>query len=36
MSRYFLDARRLAKRFPQPGSEPLTVFEDVSFGLDQG
>ncbi|AQZ35276.1 nitrate/sulfonate/bicarbonate ABC transporter ATP-binding protein [Pseudomonas sp. LPH1] len=36
MSRYLLDARRLAKRFPQPGSEPLTVFEDVSFGLDQG
>ena len=36
MSRYFLDARRLAKRFAQPGGEPLTVFENVSFGLDQG
>jgi nitrate/nitrite transport system ATP-binding protein len=36
MSRYFLEARGLAKRFPQPGNEPLTVFEDVSFGLEQG
>lgn len=36
MSRYFLEARRLAKRFPQPDSEPLAVFEDVSFGLEQG
>lgn len=36
MSRYFLEARGLAKRFPQPGNEPLTVFEEVSFGLDQG
>lgn len=36
MSRYFLEARRLAKRFPQPGGDPLTVFEEVSFGLAKG
>ncbi|UCJ18095.1 ABC transporter ATP-binding protein [Pseudomonas sp. MM211] len=36
MSRYFLEAWRLAKRFPQPGGDPLTVFEEVSFGLAKG
>lgn len=36
MSRYFVEARQLAKRFAQPGDTPLTVFEKVNFGIEKG
>ena len=37
MTGHFLDIQNLAKRFPSPmGKEPLTVFEDVTFGLERG
>jgi nitrate/nitrite transport system ATP-binding protein len=36
MPRYFVEARQLAKRFPQPGGAPLTVFEGVNFGIAKG
>ncbi|MGE8498551.1 MAG: ABC transporter ATP-binding protein [Pseudomonas sp.] len=36
MARYFVEARQLAKRFPQPGTTPLTVFENVNFGIEKG
>jgi len=37
MTRHFLQVENLAKRFPIQGkNEPLTVFEKVNFGIDQG
>lgn len=37
MSKYFLQVDNLAKRFPGKGGDaPLTVFEDVSFGINKG
>ena len=36
MNKYFLNAQGLTKSFPAPrGTEPLTVFEDVNFGINQ-
>jgi nitrate/nitrite transport system ATP-binding protein len=35
MEKHFLEVKNLAKRFPSGGGD-LTVFEDVSFGLDKG
>ncbi len=36
MSPYFLNAQGLTKRYPAPrGGQPLTVFENVSFGLSK-
>jgi len=32
----FVSVEGLAKRFPTPEGPPLTVFEDVSFGVDKG
>jgi nitrate/nitrite transport system ATP-binding protein len=32
----FVSVEGLAKRFPTPGGEPLTVFEDVTFGVEKG
>jgi nitrate/nitrite transport system ATP-binding protein len=37
MTQPFLSIEGLAKRFPAPtGTEPLTVFENVSFGIEKG
>ena len=37
MSKSFLSIEGLAKRFPSPdGPEPLTVFENVNFGIERG
>lgn len=37
MSKYFLQVDKLTKRFPgNDGDMPLTVFEDVSFGINKG
>ena len=37
MSRYFLDIQRLVKRYPPVrGNAPLTVFEELSFGVEAG
>lgn len=37
MTRHFLQVENLAKRFPIQGkNEPLTVFEKINFGIDQG
>lgn len=37
MSTSFLSIEGLAKRFPSPdGPEPLTVFEDINFGIERG
>lgn len=37
MTRPFLEVENLARRFPQPGRQPpLTVFEDVNFGIEKG
>lgn len=37
MSKYFLDAQGLTREYPAPkGGEPLTVFENINFGLDKG
>ena len=37
MSTAFLSIEGLAKRFPSPdGREPLTVFENVNFGIERG
>ncbi len=37
MSNYYLNTQNLTKTFPAPkGGEPLTVFENVSFGINQG
>jgi len=35
MKHHFLEVEKLARRFGKPGNE-LTVFEDVSFGIDKG
>jgi len=32
----FVSVEGLAKRFPGQGGEPLTVFEDVTFGIEKG
>lgn len=37
MTQHFLQVEGLAKRFPGPkGKEPLTVFENIHFGIDKG
>ena len=37
MNPYFLDVQRLSRRFPPVGGgHPLTVFEDLSFGIRKG
>jgi len=37
MSPYYLDAQDLTRTFPAPkGGEPLTVFENVNFGINKG
>ena len=38
MAKPFLSIEGLAKRFPSPGNtaEPLTVFENVSLGIEKG
>ncbi|MDY6943532.1 MAG: ABC transporter ATP-binding protein [Pseudomonadota bacterium] len=37
MSTYFLNAQGLTKSFPAPrGAEPLTVFDNINFGVDKG
>ncbi|HRQ56745.1 MAG TPA: ABC transporter ATP-binding protein [Azoarcus taiwanensis] len=37
MTQHFLQVEGLAKRFPAPkGKEPLTVFENIHFGIDKG
>jgi len=37
MNPYFLDVQELAKRFKSPGGgEPLTVFDNVNFGIRKG
>jgi nitrate/nitrite transport system ATP-binding protein len=37
MDKYFLNAQGLARTFPgQGGSEPLTVFDNVNFGINKG
>jgi nitrate/nitrite transport system ATP-binding protein len=38
MTRPFLSIEGLAKRFPpqDKGDEPLTVFENVTFGFEKG
>ena len=37
MTSYYLDAQGLAKVFPAPkDGEPLTVFDNVSFGINKG
>jgi nitrate/nitrite transport system ATP-binding protein len=37
MTDYFLDAQDITKAFPPArGGEPLTVFENVNFGIDKG
>ena len=37
MSDYFLNAQGLTKSFPAPrGGEPLTVFENINFGVNKG
>ncbi len=37
MEKYFLDAQDLTKTFPAPkGGDPLTVFENQSFGINKG
>ena len=32
----FVSVEGLSKRFPSPKGEPLTVFEDVTFGVQKG
>ena len=36
MTAPFVSIEGLAKRFPAPGGAPLTVFENVSFGIEKG
>jgi len=36
MTKPFVSIEGLAKRFPTPGGAPLTVFENVSFGVEKG
>ncbi len=37
MGHFFLNAQGLTKRFPGTnGGEPLTVFENINFGVDEG
>lgn len=37
MTNFFLDVENLSKRYPSPNKqEPLTVFENVNFGVNKG
>lgn len=36
MTTHFVEVENLAKRYPTPGGEPLTVFDNANFGLDKG
>lgn len=36
MNRHFVEVEGLAKRYPAPGGEALTVFDNANFGIDKG
>jgi nitrate/nitrite transport system ATP-binding protein len=35
-NRHFVEVEGLAKRYPAPGGETLTVFDNANFGIDKG